>query len=327
MANNRFTPASWLTVLLAAVPGLLVVLSRRSSSLLDQLLPILSIAYLGLLLIGIPLFWRRDRRFPAWALLPAGLLAWFAVYLAGVFLAEQWNTFGLLKPFSAAIESGIFLLQIILTFILFAVLLRGQRLPLSVWLALSAYLLVNLILAFQYIAYWPKVGLPTGVIQFLTVLGVRANRRTVSRCRWPVGRPPARFTGLAGSHRRVQLHVPGQRLLLWSEFQPMGGLHRICRQHARPLPDRHPGRHAARPHPPGICPGNFCTFQHLPVCPNYCPDVRAAGTIYGSLAFHWHHPHPGPGLVPVQSRQRNRGSNPPLSFSLLPNLVHRSPVR
>lgn len=170
MTNNRFTPAPWLTVLLAAIPGLLIVLSRRTAAP-GLLLGILPYAYLGLLLIGIPLFWRRNRRFPAWALLPAGLLAWFAVYLGGMFLAEQLNTFGLLKPFSGAIESGIFLIQLILTIILSIALLHGRRLPLSVWLTLSAILLVNLIAALQYLAFWPAVGPITGAIQFLTVSG------------------------------------------------------------------------------------------------------------------------------------------------------------
>ena len=32
MASNRIQPAAWLTVLLAAIPGLLVVLSRRTSA-------------------------------------------------------------------------------------------------------------------------------------------------------------------------------------------------------------------------------------------------------------------------------------------------------
>ncbi len=326
MANNRFTPASWLTVLLAAVPGLLVVLSRRSASLLDQLLPILSIAYLGLLLIGIPLFWRRDRRFPAWALLPAGLLAWFAVYLAGVFLAEQWNTFGLLKPFDGAIESGIFLLQLILTFILFAVLLRGQRLPLSVWLTLGAYLLVNLIIAIQYIAYWPKVGLPTGVIQFLTVSGFVPIEGLYLVA---VGLLAARQHGL----RALLIVIGGYSYMcldsdyFWPEFQPMGGLRRICRQYGRPLPDRHPGRHAARPYPPGVCPGNFSSLSAssslrvLLSRRSCCSDnLRFPGIpLASSSSWSW------PGSCTVTSAKPRR--NPPLSLNLLPNLVHRSPVR
>lgn len=172
MTNNRFTPASWLTVLLALAPGLLLLVS--SAYILQpgtQWVHIVArLAYLAVLLVGL-VFWALRRQFPAWALLPAGFLAWFAVYLAGTFVAQQWNTFGLLQPFSNAIESGIFLLQALVTIVLFAVLLRGRRVPWLAWLAVAAIVVAYFFSAQDYLKNWPYLSPATQVVQFLTVAG------------------------------------------------------------------------------------------------------------------------------------------------------------
>ena len=61
MANKRFQPASWLTVGLAAIPGVLVVLSRRTTDQLGVPLAIFSRLYLVLLVVGGLYIWVRQR--------------------------------------------------------------------------------------------------------------------------------------------------------------------------------------------------------------------------------------------------------------------------
>ena len=92
MANYRFKPVPWLSVLLASFPGLLVALSRRHAALLDPLLPILGYLYLGLLVLAMPIIWWKRRRFPVWALLPAGVLMWLLTYLVGTEISQQINS-------------------------------------------------------------------------------------------------------------------------------------------------------------------------------------------------------------------------------------------
>ena len=146
MSNNRFTPASWLTVLLAAVPGLLMVFDRVDITRLGQILPMLIFyGYLAILLIGVVFIWYRQRRFPVWALLPAGLLFWMAVFMAGGFLAQLLSELGWLPPMWQDAILGVSLLAIVLTVGLAVLLLRGQRLPASVWLVIGAIVLVNLV--------------------------------------------------------------------------------------------------------------------------------------------------------------------------------------
>ena len=172
MASNRIQPAAWLTVLLAAIPGLLVVLSRRTAPQLGVLLAIFSRLYLVLLVVGGLYIWYRQRKFPAWALLPAGLLAWFAVYFAGVFLTRLLNTYDLLSPFMQGIESGIVMLQLIVAFVFFAIFLHDRRLPVSAWLVAGAIVVINILAASHYITErLPADRLPQGILQFLTVSG------------------------------------------------------------------------------------------------------------------------------------------------------------
>ena len=84
MADNRYTPVPWQSVILASLPGLLIAVTRRHADLLDPLLPILGYLYLGLVLLGAPIIWWRKRRFPEWALLPAGTLVWVLTFSAGL---------------------------------------------------------------------------------------------------------------------------------------------------------------------------------------------------------------------------------------------------
>lgn len=150
MASNRFEPVPWLSVLLACFPGILVAISRRQATLLDPLLPILGYAYLGLLAIVAPLIWWRRRRFPVWALLPAGALAWFLTYMAGTQLSRLVNSLHLPDLGWITMWEGIALLHILLAAAIFVALLRGQRLATSIWLIMGIIVVGNLLLAVLY---------------------------------------------------------------------------------------------------------------------------------------------------------------------------------
>jgi len=169
MANNRFSPASWFTVLLAAIPGLLMVFTRVDITRLGQILPMLvTYGYLAILVIGVIFVWYRQRRFPVWALLPAGLLFWTAVFMAGSFLAQLLGDLGWLPPMWQDAILGVGLLAIVLTIVLVALLLRGKRLPASVWLVVGTIFLVNLLL---WILYFSDLMASTrydpAILQFL----------------------------------------------------------------------------------------------------------------------------------------------------------------
>jgi hypothetical protein len=149
-ANNRIKPAPWLIVLLASLPGLLAVLSRWNTELLRPLLPILGYLYLGLLLLVLPIMWWQRRRFPVWALLPAGALMWFLTYKVGTELAWQVNSLHIIDLNWTARETGVALLSIVLIAVIIVALLRGQRLPGSVWLVIGVMLFGNAIMATLY---------------------------------------------------------------------------------------------------------------------------------------------------------------------------------
>lgn len=160
MTEKKFTPAAWLTVLLAAIPGLLVVISRSNATRLVPLFQaILGLGYLGLLLIGAPIIWRRTRRFPAWALLPAGLLLWMAVYTAGALLSQWIDALGLFPQMRGA-PFGMVILQLLISVVLLVLLLKGKRLPLAGWLAGAALLALNLGAAVYYSSQYPAGGGP-----------------------------------------------------------------------------------------------------------------------------------------------------------------------
>jgi hypothetical protein len=149
MANNRFEPVSWISVLLACIPGLLVAISRRHTDLLGPLLPILGYAYLGLLALVAPVIWWRRRRFPVWALLPAGALVWYLTYRAGTELSRI-SLLYLPDLGWVGMWTGIALLNILLAAAIFVALLRGKRLAVSIWLVMGVIVVGNLVLAILY---------------------------------------------------------------------------------------------------------------------------------------------------------------------------------
>ena len=173
VTNNGIKSAPWTSVLLAAVPGLLVAFSRRNVELLSPLLPILGYLYLGLLVIGLPIIWWRRRRFPVWALLPAGALVWFLTYVAGTGLAELVNSLRILDLKWMGAWTGITIINFVLAAALFVVLLRGQRVPGSVWLILGIMIFGNVLLAIFYsLVQYGAVQLSPGMFQYFTVSGI-----------------------------------------------------------------------------------------------------------------------------------------------------------
>jgi hypothetical protein len=172
MANNRFKPVPWLSVLLAAFPGLLVAISRRHATLPGPLLPILGYAYLGLLVLVVPVLWWQRRHFPVWALLPAGALVWILTYLAGTQLPRQLNALQTLDLGWIEMWTGIALLNILVAAALFVALLRGQHLRISIWLVVGVILIGNLLLAILYsLARDGDTRLVPGTLQYFTIVG------------------------------------------------------------------------------------------------------------------------------------------------------------
>ena len=168
-ANNRFKPTPWLIVLLASLPGLLIALSRR----FFELLPILGYIYLGLLVIGLPIIWWRRRRFPVWALLPAGALVWYLTYMTGTGLTELVNSLRIPDLKWMGTWTGITIVNFVLAAALFVVLLRGQRVPGSVWLILGIMIFGNVLLAIFYsLVQYGTVQLSPGMFQYFTVSGI-----------------------------------------------------------------------------------------------------------------------------------------------------------
>jgi len=144
-AKVPYKPVPWLSVLLVAVPGLWVALSRRHADVLAPLLLLLGGACILLFAIGLPAMWWRNRRFPIWGLMFAGALAWFLTYWAGTRLSQQiW------LPYIFGWESGALPLNILLATLLFVILLRGQHLPAKVWVFVGFISLFNILGAIIY---------------------------------------------------------------------------------------------------------------------------------------------------------------------------------
>jgi hypothetical protein len=168
--NKPFKPVPWVYVLLAAFPGLLVTLSRRNSDALGPLLPALGYLYLALLVIGLPVIWWRERRFPVWALLPAGVLVWLLAYLLATALPSQIYLLPILRW--AGRETWAFILILLLSAGLFFAFLQGRRLPVSFWLVLGVIVFGNLVFAIFYSFSRHGVVLIQSVIQYFTLFGV-----------------------------------------------------------------------------------------------------------------------------------------------------------
>ena len=173
MANHRYIPVPWLSVVLAALPGLLIALSRRHAVLLDPLLPILGYVYLGLLVLATPIMWWQRRKFPVWALLPAGALIWFLTYMAGSELSRHVRSLSIFDLQWTGIETGITLINLVLSVALFVALLRGRRVPGFAWLVMGVIVFGHVLLAVLYsLARYGGTELLSGMLQYFTVSGI-----------------------------------------------------------------------------------------------------------------------------------------------------------
>lgn len=94
-APNKPTvvPLAWPGVFLAAVPGVLMTLSRFPPPEMGPVLSVAAIGYAAVLFIGIAVAMIRDKHFPVWALMPAGAAVWLAAYVLGNLLAELGGPF------------------------------------------------------------------------------------------------------------------------------------------------------------------------------------------------------------------------------------------
>jgi hypothetical protein len=171
--NKGIKPAPWLSVLLAVIPGLLILLTRRISPQVAPLDQILWYLYLGLLVIVVPVIMWRSRRFPVWALLPVGALVWFLIFLMGMEISDLANSFLPFNLHSAGMLPGIALLNLLIIIILWIALLRGQRLPRAAWIVGSLMVVGNIVLALLYsLAEFRAEGLLLGMVQYFTTSGV-----------------------------------------------------------------------------------------------------------------------------------------------------------
>ncbi|MGW8225976.1 MAG: hypothetical protein ACWGOY_09585 [Anaerolineales bacterium] len=171
MTNNRIKPAPWLSVMLAALPGLLILLTRRISPQIAPLDLILWYLYLGLLVFVVPIIIWRRRRFPVWALLPMGALVWFLVYKVGLEISGLANSYPALNR--PGMQAGIALLNMLIIIAVWVTMLRSQRLPRAAWIVGSVMVVGNLVLAFLF--SWTEFrtgGLVPGMVQYFTTSGV-----------------------------------------------------------------------------------------------------------------------------------------------------------
>jgi hypothetical protein len=160
-AKRPFKPVPWPGVLLAVMPGIWVAFSRRHADLLAPALSILGAIYIGVLVLALPIVWWRTRQFPVWALLPAGTLIWFLVYMAGN--GKLLDLFGLKW-------TGIALLNTVLATALFMALLPRQRLGSAVWALVGIMVLGNVLVAIaNSMTRYEGAGLMPDFLQFFLV--------------------------------------------------------------------------------------------------------------------------------------------------------------
>jgi hypothetical protein len=172
MADNRYTPTPWLSVILAAFPGLLIAVSRRHTAQLEPLQSVVGFLYLGLLVIAPPIIWWKRRRIPAWALLPAGIVVWSLTYMAGSGLWRLVDSLRIPGLQQTGSWMWIPLVNLLLAAALFVVLLRGRRVPGPAWLVAGIMVFGNVLVAVLYsLAEFGGTELYSGVVWYLIMAG------------------------------------------------------------------------------------------------------------------------------------------------------------
>ena len=145
MRVASFKPIPWYAVLLAAIPGLWLVLVGLHPEPLAPLLPAIRNAFLILLVVALSIVWRRTRQVPVWALVPLGMLAWELVYLLGSALTSAAGQPG----GGLAMVAVVVILNLVLAGVLFAAMLHGRRLPTAAVVVIVLMMLSSLPLLAQ----------------------------------------------------------------------------------------------------------------------------------------------------------------------------------
>ena len=113
--------------------------------------------------------WSRPGR----AALPAGALVWFLTYIAGTGLAELVNSFRVLDLKWMGVWTGMTIINFVLAAAIFVALLRGQRMPASVWLITGIMVFGNVLLGIFYsLVEYGAVQLNHGMFQYFTESGI-----------------------------------------------------------------------------------------------------------------------------------------------------------
>ena len=167
--NEGIRPASWLVVLLAVLPGLLILLTRRMPAQLTPLPLNTWYLYLGTLVIVVPVILWRKKRFPVWALLPLACPDMVVDFLDGYgngrfgdYAQCPWDAGG-------NCSAQYFWCSAVIT----AVVLPDQRLPRSAWVLSGVMIVGNLVLAILYsLEEFGSWDLLFGVIQYFTTSGI-----------------------------------------------------------------------------------------------------------------------------------------------------------
>ncbi|MEZ4517465.1 MAG: hypothetical protein R3C44_11750 [Chloroflexota bacterium] len=142
--KNPVEPVPIIGVFLAAIPGILMTVSRYPGEGWQPILSAAGMIYLVILVLGIAVSYYRDRQFPVWALLPAGAAAWLATYMLGNGLSSVADPF---SPLGAS-WLAILLVDMLAASIIFAVALRSFGSRTAVWPYLGLLLVVALLALF-----------------------------------------------------------------------------------------------------------------------------------------------------------------------------------
>ena len=157
---SHFDPVPWPAVLMAAVPGLWMALTRRHADLFGPALNVLGVVYIALFALIPPIMVWRRRRFPVWALLPLGMLAWALTFMAGTSLAALAGPVRLpgLSMAATTILNGMLVAGIFYT------MLRGERFPRSALIVVGLILLSGLLPLVQLSQHAPGYFRPHEIL-------------------------------------------------------------------------------------------------------------------------------------------------------------------
>ncbi|MEJ2753460.1 MAG: hypothetical protein P8169_12420 [Chloroflexota bacterium] len=311
---SHFDPVPWPAVLMAAVPGLWMALTRRHADLFGPALNVLGVVYIALFALIPPIrVWRR-RRFPVWALLPLGMLAWALTFMAGTSLAALAGPVRLpgLSMAATTILNGMLVAGIFYT------MLRGGRIPRSALIVVGLILLSGLLPLVQLSQRAPGFLQPHEILAaalfeplqalMLVAVGLLAARR------YNVLALLAVFGGT--------MLLFGDSDYLWgSPYRDWPGLPLYMAGMVFLYPRSR--RPAARQNGPGPRHGRICTGDHLPRGahrrPGPCIGRCGKDLPRRDRALRQYPAQPAPGLDPVQAHRpwaRRRAAQKPDSRSL-----------